>query len=148
MVRQSPGTCPFTYFDNTDTPPAQFWAFSGQAGQAIEIRGIRQNPNLDTVLTLYPGLILRGTDYSLWQPFGGFDGVTFSRRTFVALADDEITCRGHSGDPDLKIILQFTGTLRSRSAGSERLPGWMPHTGVSVFVERGGIWFQSRRPSR
>jgi hypothetical protein len=124
-------TGPFTVFDPLDTPPSAFYSFMGQAGKVLEINVRRLNPNLDPYLSLYSGLITAGTDYSLYDPFGSFDGVTF-----VASADDEIDVPGPFGDPLLRIILPTTGqyTIAIGGAASDCPGGVCPPAGYPFAV--------------
>jgi hypothetical protein len=117
---------PFSWFDPTDTPPADFWTFSGTAGQVVNIRGTRLNNNLDPALSLYRGVITPGTDYSLFDPFDNFDSVTF-----LATADDEIPAPGPFGDPFLRIVLPSTGvyTIAIGGAASDCPGGVCPPAG-------------------
>lgn len=121
---------PFTVFDSTDTPPSVFYSFTGQAGKVLEINVRRQNPNLDPFLSLYGGLITAGTDYSLYDPFNSFDGVTL-----LANADDEIDVPGPFGDPQLRFILPTTGqyTIAIGGAASD-CPGGVCPTGGYPFA--------------
>jgi len=96
---------PFSFYDSSDTPLVQFYSFFANAGKVVSIQGTRLNSNLDLALSLYRGTITPGTDYSLFDPFGSFDSVTY-----IATADDETPAPGPFGDPLLRQVLpQFTG---------------------------------------
>lgn len=124
---------PYGWFDNTDTPPVEFWTFTATAGKLVSIRGTRLNSNLDPALALYFGAITPGTDYTVFDPFSSFDGVTY-----IAGADDEVDVPGPFGDPLLvQFLPQLSGvyTIAIGGAASDCPLGVCPVNGYPYSLQ-------------
>jgi hypothetical protein len=93
-----------------------FWSFSAQAGDLLNLSARRSAPGLDPALTLYFGMT--SADESLFLNDADWGGLRY-----LTFADDEITVPGGpGGDPALTgFRLPFAGTYTVAIGGFQSL---------------------------